>query len=172
MTARLSTILILIARMKVNDKMLCFSDVMLVSIIKPTYGYSNNSNVKHHLDLDLYFIVDSYNYQLFSLRSITHIWLTLTISIFTPPRNRGGVIFSLQFVCVYVCLCVCLSVCVFVCVCVSDVFKKQNSSRTDEPIWTRFSLNGCLSHWLEPYWNWWPWVKGQGHSDSISIFSS
>ena len=25
----------------------------------------------------------------------------------TPPRNRGGVIFSLQFVCVSVCLCVC-----------------------------------------------------------------
>ena len=25
---------------------------------------------------------------------------------------------------------------------------------------------------LEPYWNWWPWVKGQGHSDSISISSS
>ena len=32
------------------------------------------------------------------------------ISVFTPPRNRGGVIFSLQFVCV--CVCVCLSVCV------------------------------------------------------------
>ena len=28
---------------------------------------------------------------------------------FTPPRNRGGVIFLLQFVCV--CVCVCLSVC-------------------------------------------------------------
>ena len=31
----------------------------------------------------------------------------------TPPRNRGGVIFSLQFVCV--CVCVCLSVCLSVC---------------------------------------------------------
>ena len=32
--------------------------------------------------------------------------------IFTPPRNRGGAIFSLQFVClsVCVCLCVCVSV--------------------------------------------------------------
>ena len=27
--------------------------------------------------------------------------------VFTPPRNRGGVIFSLQFVCVSVCLSVC-----------------------------------------------------------------
>ena len=32
--------------------------------------------------------------------------------IFTPPRNRGGVIFSLQFVCVSVCVCVCVCVCV------------------------------------------------------------
>ena len=29
---------------------------------------------------------------------------------FTPPRNRGGVIFLLQFVCLSVCVCVCLSV--------------------------------------------------------------
>ena len=82
--------------------------------------------------------------------------------IFTPPRNRGGVIFSLQFVCVWVC----------VSVCVSNFSCEQNSSRTDAPIWTRFSLNGCLPHWLGPYWIWWPWVKGQGHSDVISIFSS
>ena len=27
--------------------------------------------------------------------------------IITPPRNRGEVLFSLQFVCVCVCLCVC-----------------------------------------------------------------
>ena len=30
----------------------------------------------------------------------------------TPPRNRGGVIFSLQFVCVSVCVLVCVCVCV------------------------------------------------------------
>ena len=59
-----------------------------------------------------------------------------------PPRNRGGIIFSLQFVCVSVCLCVCL--------CVRNSCE-QNSSRTDAPIWTWFSLNGCLPHWLEPY---------------------
>ena len=28
--------------------------------------------------------------------------------LLTPPRFQGGVIFSLQFVCVHVCLCVCL----------------------------------------------------------------
>ena len=36
-------------------------------------------------------------------------------SIFTPPRNRGGVIFSLQFVCLCVCVCVCMCVCLSVC---------------------------------------------------------
>ena len=44
-------------------------------------------------------------------------------SFFTPPRNRGGVIFSLQFVCV--CVCVCLYVCVQLC------------------LWTKFQPNGC-----------------------------
>ena len=34
--------------------------------------------------------------------------------IITPPQNRGGVIFSLQFVCV---VCLCVRVCVCVCVC-------------------------------------------------------
>ena len=45
--------------------------------------------------------------------------LELQISklIITPPRNRGGVIFLLQFVCV--CVCVCMCVCVRLCVCVS-----------------------------------------------------
>ena len=70
--------------------------------------------------------------------------------IFTPPRNRGGVIFSLQFVCVSVCVCVCLSVCLSVCLCVRHSCE-QNSSRTNAPIWMRFSLNGCLQHWLETY---------------------
>ena len=32
------------------------------------------------------------------------------IHLFTPPRNRGGVIFSLQCVCVSVCVCVCVCV--------------------------------------------------------------
>ena len=51
-----------------------------------------------------------------------------------------------------------------VCVCVRNSCE-QNSGRTDAPIWTQFSLNGCLQHWLRPYWNWWSWVKGQGHGD-------
>ena len=58
-------------------------------------------------------------------------------NVITPPRNHGGVIFSLQFVCVCVCLCVRISC-------------EQNSSRTDVPIWMRFSLNGCLPHWSNP----------------------
>ena len=91
-------------------------------------------------------------------------FVELSTSFITPPRNRGGVIFPMQFVSV------CLSVCV--CVFVSDSACEQNSSRTDAPIWTLFWLNGCLSHWLKADWNCWPWVKGQGHSDVISILSS
>ena len=66
--------------------------------------------------------------------------------IITPPRNQWGVIFSLQFVCLCVSVCVCDSPC------------EQNSSRTDASIYTRFSLNVCFTHWLEPNWNWWLWV--------------
>ena len=46
-----------------------------------------------------------------------------------------------------VCLCVCL------CVCLSGSACEQNSSRKHTPIWTRFSLNGCLPHWLESSYN-------------------
>ena len=81
-----------------------------------------------------------------------------TFFIITPPRNCIGVIFSLQFVCVCVCVCVRLF------------------------LWTKFQpngwtdldgvlVNGCLAHWLRPYWNWWPWAKGQGPSGSKFIFS-
>ena len=48
-------------------------------------------------------------------------------------------------VCLCVCVCVCLSVCV------SGTSCEQSSSRLDAPIFTRFSLNGCLAHWLGPY---------------------
>ena len=61
------------------------------------------------------------------LMCIFHISIILDKTFFTPPRNRGGVIFSLQFVCVCVFVCVCLCVCLlFSC--------EQNSSRTDVPI--------------------------------------
>ena len=72
----------------------------------------------------------------------------------------------------YIFTAVCLSVCLCVCVCLSLCLSvsKQNSSRMDTLIWTRFSLNGCLPQWLKPYWNWWHWIKGRGHSDNISIF--
>ena len=81
--------------------------------------------------------------------------------ICTPPRNRGGVIFSLQFVCVSVCLWVCPAL----------LLNKIPAKRMNR-FGREFSLNGCLPHWLEPYWNWWTWVKGQGPSDVIPIFSS
>ena len=51
------------------------------------------------------------------------------------------------------------------------LFKFQPNGCTNlDAVFTK--LNGCLPHWLGPYWYWWPWVKGQGHNDSISIFSS
>ena len=59
--------------------------------------------------------------------------------IITPPWNRGGVIFYLRFVCVSLRVFVCVSVCV----CLSGSACEQNSSRTDEPIWTWF-----FTEWL------------------------
>ena len=61
-------------------------------------------------------------------------------------------LFSLQFVCVSVCPALLLN---------------KIPANWNAPIWMRFSVNGCLSHWLWSYWDWLPWVKGQGHSDSI-----
>ena len=84
----------------------------------------------------------------------------LFVCFYTSTKSWRGYIFTA------VCLCVCLSVCV------SGSSCEQNSSRTDESIWTRFSLNGCLPHWLEPYWNWWPWIKGQGHLLHNSLLTS
>ena len=47
--------------------------------------------------------------------------MSICITFFTPPQNRGGVIFLLQFVCVCVCVCVCVRLC----------------------LWTNFQPNGC-----------------------------
>ena len=52
-------------------------------------------------------------------------------------------------VCVRARACVCVCVCVRVCVCLS--VSELNSSRIDAPIWTWFSLNSCLLHWLGSY---------------------
>ena len=90
--------------------------------------------------------------------SLSFICVFVSMSIFSPHRNRGGVTFSLQFgsVCVCLCLSVCLSVCLSIClsVCLSSVclpVGEQNASQTDAPIWTQFSLNDCLPYWLRPY---------------------
>ena len=95
-------------------------------------------------------------------------------SLFTPPRNRGRLILSnpngsclLDSLDVlyyyyytstkslrgYIFTSVCLSVCVCVSVSVSVclIAFEQNPSQTDAPIWTLFSLNGWLLHWLESY---------------------
>ena len=84
--------------------------------------------------------------------------------LFTPPQNRGGVIFLLQFVCVSVC------VCLSVCLCVRRF------------LWTKFQPNGWTT--LGAFFAKWlltalaqtllklmtVLVKGQGHSDVIPIF--
>ena len=51
----------------------------------------------------------------------------------------------------YIFTAVCLCVCMCVSVCVSGTSCEQNSSRTNESIWTQFSLNGCLALWLGLY---------------------
>ena len=104
---------------------------------------------------------------------------TFTVPLINPTQNTfffwwdflhlHEIVEGLYFHCS---LSVCLCVCVCLSVCLSGNSCEQNSSRTDAPIWTRFSLNGCFPHWLGPYWIWWPWVKGKGHSDVIPIFSS
>ena len=65
---------------------------------------------------------------------------------YTSTKSWRGCIFTA--ICLCVCLCVCLSVCLSGSAC------EQNSSRTDEPIWTRFSLNGCIPQWLKLCWHW------------------
>ena len=87
--------------------------------------------------------------------------------LITPPRNHGGGIFSLQFVCLCVCMCVCVRLSVWLCVCQWTKFQPNGSTDLDT-----FLLGSCLLHRLGPKWNWWPWVKGQGHNDAISIFPS
>ena len=101
---------------------------------------------KYFLNLLMYMIVELYKTFDKDIKpSKTEALLSLHLHVFVE---------GLYF---YFSLSVCLSVCVCVC--------EQNSSRTNAPIWMRFSLNSCLLHWLKPYWNWWPWVKGQGHCD-------
>ena len=63
-------------------------------------------------------------------------------NFYTSTKSWRGYIFTAD------CLCVCVSVCLSACLLFSC---EQNSSRMDVPIWTRFSLNGCLPHRLEPY---------------------
>ena len=82
--------------------------------------------------------------------------LVCLFCFFTPPRNHGGVIFSLQFVCV--CVCVCLSVCLSVCV--SGNTCEQNSSRTDAPIWMLTALAQTLLKIVTFDWrSRWQWRK-------------
>ena len=53
-------------------------------------------------------------------------------------------------VCLCVCVCVCLSVCLSVCPSGSNC--EQNSSQTNESIWTQFSLNGWLPALARTTW--------------------
>ena len=120
-------------------------------LLDERYGYiwCQNDNNETFCQIIFYDFINICNWILFFL---------------TPPRNRGGVIFSLQFVCVSVCLCVCLSVCPTRLVNKIPAERMHRFARC-------FLLNGCFPHWLGPYWIWWPWVKGQDHSDVIPIFS-
>ena len=69
----------------------------------------------------------------------SNFYINWTTAFITPPRNRGGVIFSLQFIYVCVCVCVCLCVCESVC---------------PDFLWTKFQpnlwtdLDAIFAKWL------------------------
>ena len=103
-------------------------------------------------------LIDNYFFctQRIRSRNFTFAWKDIVFFILHLHEIVEGLYFHSSLS-----LCVCVSVCLSVSLCVR-ISCEQNSSRTVEPIWMRFSLNGCS--------NWWPWVKGQGHSDVIPIF--
>ena len=80
--------------------------------------------------------------------------------IYTITNWRSGYIFTSVY------MCVCLSVCLSSSAC------EQNSSRTNEPIWTWFSLNGLLTALARTLLQSTTLGQCQGHSDVISIFAS
>ena len=85
-------------------------------------------NNRDNDDIDFSFIlinIGSYDLKGNDISWINIIWEYKWF--FTPPRNRGGVIFSLQFVCLCVCVCVC--VCVRVCVSVCQSVNKIPAKR-------------------------------------------
>ena len=82
------------------------------------------------------------------------IFLYICLFFYYQTSTKSGRSYIFPAVCLCVCLSVCMSVCLSLCVCLNAYKKKSN--RTLLSTWTRFSLNGCLPHWLEPFWNLWP----------------
>ena len=71
-------------------------------------------------------------------------------------------------VCLSMCLSMSLSVCLSMC---STLLVNNIPAERCIDLGAVFAKRLLmLAHWFGPYWNWWPWVKGQGHSGSISIF--
>ena len=83
-------------------------------------------------------------------------------------QKHGGIIFLLRCICLCVCVCVCMCVGVCVCVCVCLSLNKCRSNRYKD--FDAVLNNSCLPQRLRSYWDWWLWVKGQGHSNVTSIF--
>ena len=81
-----------------------------IFIILPRGAARDISTNKFHLSVSLEFKTSRSRLDIHNLLVIVMI---VSDVIITPPRNRGGVIISLQFVCVCVCVSVC--VCLFVC---------------------------------------------------------
>ena len=89
-------------------------------------------------------------------------WALLNMNV-TLWSQWGVILFPLK---IYVCVCASVSVCVYIHVCPSVCEQNSQDARMSTP----FLQNGCLIHWLKPYWNWRPWIKG--HGDVIPIFST
>ena len=95
---------------------------IIVLIILPICFYGSwklkvwrTRNVKYNYTPDIITLEFQNNYSIILRSSVSFLIVTYSflsfnyLCIFTPPRNRGGVIFSLQFVCVCVCVSVCVS---------------------------------------------------------------
>ena len=59
-------------------------------------------------------------------------------------------------------MCVSLTVCLSV--------SEHNSNQNNVDLDAGFDNWLFILHWRGLYWNWWPWVKGQGYSDAILFF--
>ena len=107
-----------------------------------------------NLLFELFLLEYAYWYWFFNILSAANIWEFQLY--YTPVKSWMGYIFT------SICLCVCLSV----------HLQTKLPIEPQTTILTRSLINNCLLHWLEPSWNWWPLVEGEGPIDVIFLLHS